>query len=276
MDTTAIIHFIGIVLFSAQIPDDPGVHAIIPRIGSTTTAVSFISNVEEHTAAIIYRQEDLLEKSTAWKTITAPNRDWEYVVLDGERVQFVTDDGNSDPVSPPPLLPRIGQGSCLSLSVAPTLTADFLPATSYRGAAGVFDIPNGRIEACDGGGARSDTRVLMQTRNMLIITAKKAGQRAKSITLDEDAVVFVVNVPPDFLTANPHPHHNPGAPHFSAYNAMLGGTCSARPEPFAPVLPGCDSPDALTSEAYKKARKNPPSRNLGLIMDPQCGNTQWP
>lgn len=276
MDTTAIIQFIGIVLFSSQIPGDPGAHAIMPRIGSTSTSISFVSGVEEHKAVILYRDDDLLEKSTAWRARPAPNNGWQYVELDGERVQFFSDADNPVPAVPA-LLPRVGAGICTSFAVAPTLAPEFLPSTSYKGAVAVFDFREGILDACESQGPRADTRLFLTTRDVLIISAKKAGERPKTITLDQDAVVFVVNVPLDYLSNNPQTvHHDTGHPHWAAYNDMLGGTCTARPKESETPLTSCDVRNAFTTAAYEEARRNPPSKGLGLIHDPQCANSQWP
>lgn len=275
MDTTAIIQFIGIVLFTGSIQTDPGVHAILPRIGSTQTSISFVTGIESHRAVILYRKEDLLERSSSWRSNPAINKDWEILDLDGEHVQFFTDADNGVPAVPG-LLPRIGRGPCAQFAVAPTLTADFLPSTSYRGAVAVFDIREGRLDSCESKGPRADTRLFLRTENVLIISAKRPGERAKTVTLDQDAVVFVANVPPDYLSNNPQHNHDPSQPHWAAYNSMLGGTCSAEPDPMHPVLATCDDPNVLTTVAYKNARANPPSKGLGVILDPQCSNSQWP
>lgn len=275
MDTTAIIQFIGIVLFTGSIQTDPGVHAILPRIGSTQTSISFVTGIENHKAVILYRKEDLLERSSTWKSSPAENKDWESITLDGEQVQFFTDADNGYPAVPTDL-PRIGRGACTQFAVAPTLTANFLPSTSYRGAVAVFDIRGGRLDSCESKGPRADTRLFLRTENVLIISAKRPGELAKTITLDQDAVVFVANVPPVYLGDTAQHNHDPSQPHWGAYNDMLGRTCSAHPDPMHPVLATCDDPNVLTTAAYKNARNRPPSKGLGVILDPQCSNSQWP
>ncbi|HEV7240102.1 MAG TPA: hypothetical protein VGQ36_12755 [Thermoanaerobaculia bacterium] len=274
MDTTAIIQFIGIVLFSAQIPNDPGIHAIVPRIAHShhpnTTVVSFVEGVEDHKAVILYRAEDRLTGSPLWKPKKL--RNWEYVELNGERVQFITDGGN-DASAVPILLPRTGAGSCDVYQVKPALRPQF--QFPYRGAAGVIDIPAGALDACETGSSRVDTRLAIKTRNVLVITAKKPGEKAKTITLDAEAVVYVANVPPSFLTDSPDVIHASGEPHWDAYNDMLDKPCASRPEPAKPVgLSSCDTIPLLT--AYKRAQNDPPTKIFPMIIDSECSNSQWP
>jgi hypothetical protein len=274
MDTTAIIQFIGIVLFSAQVPNDPGVHAIIPRIGHDhqQTVESFVDGVEEHKAVILYRKEDLLHTG-GWRADHVLHNGWEYVELDGERVEFVTD-GRNGAAEIPLQLPHTGGGLCSTYAVKPSLSPQF--QAPYRGAVGVVDIPFGTMNACESGaGSRVDTRLFIRTKGILIISAKKQGERAKTISLDEDAVVYVANVPPSFLTDDPEIHRNEGEPHWDAYNDMLGQSCSARPDPAKPVgLETCDM--RPLTEAYRSARNNPPTKGLPNILDSECSNSQWP
>ena len=276
--STAIIQFIGIALFSAAIPEDPGVKAIVPRIGDSDdgTAISFIDGVEKHKAVILFRQEDRLHNVGGWRADATLPSGWQYVELDGEYVQFITDRRDAEPADPPVDLPGLARLSCRNFFNPPTLAAEFLPKTSYKGAAGVFDIPEGRLDAClMGAGGRADTRLFLDTRNVLIITAKKPGETAKTISLDADAVVYVANVPPSYLTDDPEEVHD-HEPHWDAYNDMLGRTCADPPYPDKPFLAECYDPNRPLTAAYEEARANPPTMGLGHILDPQCSNSQWP
>jgi hypothetical protein len=276
--TTAIIQFIGIVLFSAQVPNDPGIHAILPRIGHVHTLPAHLATVpddavENHVAVILYRKEDRLHNVGGWRADGFLKNGWEYVLLDGERVQFLTDGENGKPEIPS-LLPRPDGGrSCLSGASAPHLRPAY--TAPYEAAAGVIDMPSGRLDACESSSSRIDTRLAIKTGGVLVIAAKKRGERAKTISLDEDAVVYVANVPPKFLLDDYDAPRYDGLPHWDAYNAMLDPSCGhLRPEPVKPDLQGCDG-TALT-DAYKTARKNPPSKTMPNMVDSECSNSQWP
>ena len=281
--TTAIIQFIGIVLFSAQIPNDPGVHAIVPRIEHHThtqlnySKVSVKPNadatgVEDHVAVIIYREQDRLHKVGGWRPDGALRNGWEYVRLNGEHVQFLSNGANAAPAIPNGL-PRVtSSDSCLTAARQPQLLPTF--QAPYKGAAGVIDIPSGRLDVCAansrGVTERVDTRLLINSEGVLVIAATKTGEPAKTIALDGDAVVYVANVPPYFLfTGVEKPAV--GDPHYEAYNAMLDSPCASRPQ--GELLPeSCD----LTpiSESYRIARNEPPADFK--MINSECSNTQWP
>lgn len=281
--TTAIIQFIGIVLFSSQIPNDPGVHAIVPRIeheahvhlsygDANTKPKTNVSGVEDHAAVIIYRRRDRLHKVGGWKADGGLRSDWEYVRLDGEHVQFLTNGANAAPKIPTDL-PRVAAStSCLAAAQQPNLLPSF--QSPYKGAAGVIDIPSGRLDVCAANTRsvteRVDTRLLINTEGVLVIAATKAGERAKTIALDGDAVVYVANVPPYYLfTGVEKPAV--GDPHYEAYNAMLDSPCAGRPEgTFVPD--SCDLTAISTS--YMTARKEPPADFK--MINSECSNTQWP
>jgi len=283
--TTAIIQFIGIVLFSAQVPNDPGVHAILPRIGhvhtihsNNTTAgpaeeqESFIDDVESHVAAILYRKTDRLDIPGAWRADGTLKNDWQYVLLDGEHVQFLSNGRNGQPTIPV-TLPRAGIAESCNLIAAPTLRSPF--QAPYRGTIGVIDIPAGTLDACETPSTnRVDTRLFIDTDGVLVIAATKPGNRAKTISLDADAVVYVANVPPGYVLTGEELIGG-GEPHWDAYNDMLDQPCSVRPQPEKPEgVEYCDV--SQLTEAYKAARKAPPSKDFPQMIDSECSNTQWP
>src|SRR5687767_7063085 len=142
--TTAIIQFIGIVLFSSQVPNDPGVHAILPKIGHAEH-VHYLANpkpdanatgVEDHVAAIIYRERDRLHRVGGWKKDGDLKSDWEYVLLRGEHVQFLTNSANAEPMIPAALPRAAAPSSCPTVAQQTKLSPSF--QAPYRGAAGVF------------------------------------------------------------------------------------------------------------------------------------------
>ena len=284
MDTTAIIQFIGIVLFSANVPGDPGVHAIVPRIehaqhqhisfGATQAQnINPAPGVEDHAAVIIYRTEDRLSRAGNWKKDGTLKNGWEFVELDGEQLQFLSNGVNDVPVIPADL-PRafVSANGCLK---PPSLNNAFR-GPLYKGAAAVVDIPYGTLDVCATNNRsvteRVDTNLLLKNEGVLVIAAKNwAEPHAKTIALDGDAVVYVANVPPYYLfTGVEQP--NPGEPHWEAYNAMLESPCGGRPE--GPMVKECAFLSRI-SESYRKARAYPPSDGIQLINS-ECSNSQWP
>lgn len=287
MDTsTAIIQFIGIVLFSAQIPNDPGVHAILPRItedhhhvqmisSKTETDsenVSFVDGVEEHVAVIFYRKKDLLDTVGSWRQDGTTSNGWEWVELDGEHIQFISDAKNDEPTIPASL----PHASCPAKRDLKPVTLRTQFQSPYKGAAGVIDIRGGRLDACETNtidtASRVDTRLFLKSENAIVIVGKKPGERAKTIALDSDAVVFVANVPPPMLKTGIQPMQGDSEPHWNAYNDMLDGSCDGPPIVDAKVT--FKSCDLFLSDAYKKARKSLPE--YLRIINSECSNAQTP
>jgi hypothetical protein len=281
--TTAVIQFIGIVLFSSQVPNDSGVHAILPRIGhvhqihgqqtvptTNDPNKSFVDpGVESHVAILMYHKNDRIPGG--WRRDGVLNNGWEYVRLDGERVQFLTNSSNAPP-SIPTSLPRAAAAPSCTITQT-GLQPQF--QSPYRGAIGVIDISAGTLDVCESNtkavSARVDTRLLIDTLGVLVIVAVKPGQPPKTITLDGDAVVYVANIPPKHVERESLTGRV-GDPHWVAYNDMLSGICAAPPETPPDVLEPCDL--SGISQAYKRAREKPPADFL--LINSECSNSQWP
>lgn len=280
MDTTAIIQFIGIVLFTTSVANDPGMHAILPRIGHahapggpSQAQESFVHGVEDHLALIIYREEDRLHNVGGWKMTGTLAHGWEYVRLNGEDVQFLTNGENGKPALPP-MLPRVGAApSCLTTQPL-TLRPEFQPP--YKGAAGVIDLRAGLLDTCKtkfltSSDVRIDVRMRVQTEGALVIVGRKPNERAKTISLDGDAVVYVVNVPPEYvLPGSTDPHT--GEPHWDAYNDMITRSCASAPMWPATMGPMSECDQSPLTDAYRWSRNNPPMR-FGLINS-ECSPAQ--
>lgn len=287
--TTAIIQFIGIVLFSSSIPNDPGVHAILPRIGSDhgmhismgdtkLPRESDPSQVEDHVAVVIYRNEDLLSDSGRWKTTGRLDNGWRYVELDGEHVEFLTNQRNGEPRIPAELPRPVPSESCLQVAGKPATLKDEFQGPNYKGAVAVFDIPFGTLDTCaavtPSEAERIDTALLLRTKGVVVVAAKKTTElAAKTLTLDGDAVVFVANVPPHYLLKGVPSPESQGAAHWEAYNAMLDTQCPGRPEPPRVTKP-CNL--SAISTAWKIASDRKTAPEVIRIVDSGCSNTQWP
>ena len=298
MATTAIIQFIGIVLFSSAVPNDPGVHAILPRIDHATHLVygnqplnpgdairppatdEAPAGVEDHVAVILFRKQDVLARAGTWKKTGELRSDWQFVELDGEQVQFLTNGANGVPEIPADL-PRAASSptECLVNAENPVGLKDDFHGPEYPGAAAVVDIPFGMLDVCAKKTAddpdsllRVDTTLLMKTEGVLVIAARKTTETtARTITLDGDALVYVANVPPHYVFTGTY-GATESDPHWQAYNEMLDTPCPS--EPSSPrVAEACDL--SAINEAWKTAQSEPPTPVL-MMVDSECSNSQWP
>ncbi|HEV7240101.1 MAG TPA: hypothetical protein VGQ36_12750 [Thermoanaerobaculia bacterium] len=278
--TEAVIHFIGIVMLTASVPNDPGVKAIVPRIegfavesatqrvGRGRRSSEPVRAVEPHVAAIIYEKSDKLGISN-W-TPANFRETWEYVVLQHERLQFVTSAANGTPS-----IPRDLPHACSTM----TLQAPFQPP-HYTSAAAVVDIPEGSLEVCvarqsndSPSGGRADTRLFLKTNGSFVIVATNASEPAKTITLKPDATVFLVNIPPTRLDIEtPLTSLVESLPHHQAYDAM-GGTSNCTHH--LDVSNVCKSCDESLMKKRRPARSGSSLPEI-MIIDSECSNSQWP
>ena len=271
--TEAIIHFIGIVMLTASVPNDPGVHAIVPRIdGSGTILLRRASSpskpqgVEAHTAVILYQKSKKIGISN-W-TPTTFRTTWEYVVLQGERLQFVTTAPNVTP-SIPSQLPH----ACPTM----TLQSSFQPP-DFTGAAAVVDIPEGSIDVClanpstsgDEMTRRADTRVFVKTNGSLVVVATKPNAPARTITFSADATVYIANIPPRHL-GGIQQLAVIGLPHHAAYD-LIGGTSNCTQVPnIGSISNNCGS-TVFKTAGGGEGDWSPQS----IMINSECSNTQWP
>lgn len=256
MDVTqVIIHFVGLALFSASVPNDPGVHAILPRITSSfhrherihvpeisqarmqsLPHIQYGSGVEDHVAMLVYPAA-IEDPASPWKGAAIPGAapalsSYKQVTLNGEHVRFLADGPNHSLTALPQIMPRF---TCpMTNGVKPPLTASY--QWPYAEAAAVVDIPEGVLQACKPGAVavnRIDTKLTLQTAGKLYVMATKAGV-AKTLVLKTDTRhrIYLLNVPGrwargDTLTAST------GESHYVAYYGMVGRNkssgCSGAP-----------------------------------------------
>jgi len=234
-----------------------------PNLNSTLQ----VANVEPHTAMIAFDPQALVSVK-GWKPAALGNDGWFYIELSGEHLTFVPDLAN-DAVTPPEtlLLPHLGKTHALT-------TPYTYP--NYAGAAAVFEIPTGTLNACVGSGTTSgriDTTLTLQTSDTLTITSTT---EKKSITLKAGYPVIIANVPLSYaMTHNPAGHaHN----HFQVYCAMTGqAPCSWPPPATTSTIPTkplttCDNPHFRPAAGHQTPPPPPPL----AMNDFACSNTQWP
>ena len=269
MDATQVfIHFIGIVLFSTQVSNDPGLHAILPAIPPPALAPPILQHghhpavamaalepspvaavpaapltVERHVAWLIFHK-DVVANDSQWKTTkvvkTYPQATklaaYRYVELTGEHIEFMGDTSNN----PPALIPRnMPQFSC------PTIFGlERGYQWPYSSAAAVVDIPEGTLSTCRTGLGRIDSRLRLNTTGTLTIVAAKSGVVKKLILwTTHNPTIYLTNIPPSQLKGVAAA--GTSAAHFQAYFEMIDrigfSSCSGAPlvPQGAPPVPAC-------------------------------------
>ena len=323
MDPEAIIHFVGLLVFTTQLNGTERTQIAVTRTTSAITAnptsrvvailpavkappspypmekstqraarakqpisgerVEAAEVVEPHAALIIYetwaRQEESTWPGSQLSTDTASNlSNFEYVELNGDRVEFVADRPNGR-ASIPPQLAHIGG----------TLTASYTGPT-YPSAAAVFDIPYGDLRACwskaVGTSGRLDTELRLKNSGTFTI---RSGN--KTLVLDTNATVYVVNVPMDYARA--HDLNHTARNHFLVYCRMAGISDAACKVPRPPSNSSCGEcdqneqrvdPSKGPSKGSDKTAAKPrpqPSNRIGelpivALASFECSNTQYP
>jgi hypothetical protein len=349
--TEVIILFVGLTTFTASVPNDCGLKAILPRVHYTPTTITKGTlaatvntknlrpdttdeatetapqlrqagapaavpsphqhataaqgfrltspdsrRVEDHVAVLIFETSSYIN-SPNWPRTVLPKKvanepEYSYVLLDGDRVTFVTSGGNNPPATTANLsLPHLTQVCPATAKLRP----DYVPP--YSGVAAVFNIPEGVLESCRSTaneppyGRRVDTKVTLETSGVFIISASTM-KMTKELRLRPDAAgrvrVAVANVPAKFLfgTYTPTPTGQvDGVPHVHAYYAMVGNgsACSmtltqwfdAHPEL---VLGDCAASTRFAGHLGKPVPVElvPPSLQSPAAFNFECSNTQWP
>jgi len=273
----ATIHFIGLALFSSQVPNVPGLHVLVPRVEShvheeiqLTDDVDFLQakTVEPHQAFIIYDQNDFLTE-IGWTSeslpahltrtnVSEPPR-YRFVRLSGELVKFHTDGRNAtvQNVSLPLPRPKCGAGIA-EADVAATIS---IPVGQLGTCAAHFTSTRER---------RFDTQLKLKNYGELIITAQ-AGSVLKALTLRGGATAYVANIPEEMLS-DPAWQAS-GAKHFIAYYDLITTKCPEQGlTPPTTTVKSCPvSALALTAEVLK-----PPTNLAQAITDSGCSNSAWP
>jgi len=352
--TDVVIFFVGLTVWSSQVPNDCGVKGILPRVHYTwqnnqnlqvarlgaassaakrdvaaTTALSVSSShehrqpspaviaaplhdtahVENHAAVLIFPTTSVvsnvgfpaaqgLPKTTTTSltrtTYTNTTPLFSYIPLDGDRVRFVTSPQNPPIDMSQAVLPQLRDQICPAKMQ--TLSPDFRPP--YRGAAAVFDLPEGTLRSCfsttKAQKQRLDTRLALTTTGDLIVSASTM-KTTKELRLKASPSgrieLLIANVPERFLTgdyAEQSSNALENVSHVNAYYAMgnaSGGNCNMTLTDWYNQYSGntnilqCDmSPfegagktqGSTTTAANKQIDGTVQGANF------ECSNTQWP
>jgi hypothetical protein len=290
--TTAILQFIGIVLFTRELSDDNHLQAIMPRITAsaahehaaappTKKAESVPADVEAHTAFIAFPHASYLDNKGWAPSALAVIPGYDYVRLDGEQIEFVSEKKIAPKRKGPNLTQQSQPAEELGLphlkkccSAMSTLKKQF-QGPDFSGAAAVFDVRTGKASGCRASAAaprgRVDTQLTLENDGSVTIRARK-GKVTKEIRLRGDAQVYVANLPMSSLQVRNS--RSPSAPHYEAYYAMAdGGTrCENFQCALDATMPACKAklPARLQPGMGIKPKSGPDS------IDYECSNSQWP
>ena len=280
MDKIAIIHFIGLALFSTQVPGNEGaLRVLLPRIEqhqSATTNHTMTSSgtgttmrrIESHVAAIIYKESDLLQE-IGWDTeplpshMLAPNAapaTYRLARLDGERLTFMA---TSDNAAAQPSQLRLPKPSC-----GMRLARKFDVAASVA-------IPAGTLESCkDRDRSRYDTRLSLKNKSVITLWAESDDVRegpTKALIFNGDATVYVVNIPAATISDMPAGESMTTA-HYLAYYTLLRSRTDRNCERTL-----VNPPDDLTACAPLPFLVTPPApEGVMFLVNSECSNTAWP
>ncbi|MFL6244730.1 MAG: hypothetical protein ACJ74H_01805 [Thermoanaerobaculia bacterium] len=336
------VFFVGLTTFTPGAPNDCGLKAILPRVvysglqirddyhvhnmsaapqlreaatpphrqldsrgpyGARAYRVEE-PHVEDHIAVLIFETSAYVS-NVNWPIKNLPavvgKPQYSYAPLDRDRVRFLTS-GATNPQAtlanmPLPHLPQI-------CSATTKLRRDYLPP--YAGAAAVFDIPEGSLQACLSTaqhapyGQRIDTKIQLKTSGDFVISASTMKQ-AKELRLkaasNGQLNVAVANVPVGFVNGNyaPKPANAiDGVPHVHAYYAMGDADASSCTQTLTdwynnthPNVPPCSIPSSFEGLGKMAATRNqrsdinlavlpPVLGEKSVIYNFECSNTQWP
>ncbi|HYK05845.1 MAG TPA: hypothetical protein VE974_29130 [Thermoanaerobaculia bacterium] len=240
--TDVLIFFVGLTVWSEQIPSDCGVKAILPRVvHEKQRSQEPTPHVQNHAAGIVFRADSFVslegwecprilgtDQSVPCDAATAPTEAFWYVLLDGDPVRFLTNGATNVPASLQGVtLPRLQQDLC---PLRPALTGPYQPP--YSGAAAVVTLPVGTLQACisvppDSDG-RLDTRLQLKTDGNLVIdgsTMRETKQlQLKSRPAGGPIEVMIANVPETYYLGDvmkPTGNQINGISHENAYRAMV-------------------------------------------------------
>lgn len=297
----ATIHFIGLALFSTQVPNEDGLRVLLPRIEhrqaaankttttttNTTTATTTTLNkqvltrdplndhisikaVESHNAYIIFEEDDLLQE-IGWKSDAVPAHmikesdppvRYRLVRLNGERVTFLANGVNPPAAAAPAELPKPKCGTAVSRVSLRTVTA-------------MVSIPEGYLNTCavqfdEPAETRVDTELKLNNKGLITVWATVFGE-TRALILKGDARVFVANVPYGMIFDPDYAKH--GASHYHAYYDLLktSGQCPHGLE-HAPVSIRSCPMTSFRLAGDVRGFKN----NLNEAINSDCSNSTWP
>ena len=279
-----IVHFVGLALFSSQVPNDCGLKAILPRVfytaSKTAQAATKTRHVEDHEAVLIFRTDSYVSGSTWGKPIPVPKikgqtGSYEYVKLNGDRVRFDSGIDNQGLDFDRPQLPPL-VALCPAMT---TLDRRFEPP--YNGAAAVFDLPQGSVKACNAG-SRIDTEVKFNGDDTFVVSAStmRITKELRLRPLGGKVELIVANVPVNCLRNGvcepPSATAMNGMSHVNVYYGMVSKSTSCNKTIADWVATTTEVPSALCSIVLPLAAGGPVRDGRTEMTDLECSNSRFP
>jgi hypothetical protein len=303
-----IMQFVGLCMFSNQVPNDDGLKVILPQVVyhdprivtermSMATAhhigepVVSVPNgpqrhVEDHIAIMAFKMSSYMTHVN-WAAPTPLPGDptYGYVKLDGDRLRIETG-------LPDPKVGILGDLKLPPLKTLCPLMATLAPGFQppYAGAAAVFDLPQGTVNSCSAG-LRVDTEVKLDVGGTFVISASTMRSR-KEIRFRGNGVVelIVANIPTSCLSAagcTPvDPSSIAGVSHAHAYYAMgtQSASCNASVQAWFNSATAAEKPAAPCVMTIPAAAGGSGMAEVGKLAAPsstqatnfECSNTKWP
>jgi hypothetical protein len=298
--TDVLIFFVGLTMWSDQLPNDCGVKAILPRVvHDMPNTGRDTPHVQNHMAAIVF-PADSYDSQTGWAepatlmsgtgAPTPPGQVFKYLVLDCDTVRFVTDAADNSPANLSGLtLPRLQRDLCPARQ---TLNAGYqLP---YGEAAAVVYVPAGALRTClsvpEDSEGRLETRLQLKTAGNLVISAGTMREPNKQLRLKPPPdggplQVMIANMPAPYYLGN---HAKPrtgaidGMSHEKVYYAMsgpTGSTCAMGLRDWWNQLQDPDEIFLCSATTVTGTATVPPIISTTLSTSGanfECSNTRWP
>lgn len=277
---TLIVRIIGLATVTDAVPNDCGVHVIVPRVeysAGSHAQHGTSKHVEDHTAFLVVHKDNYDDAKSTWKLKTLPAyKDYRYVELDGDEIRVITDAANDPPSLQNLKLPSL-KGCCTKPGTPNTLKEAY--QAPYTGAAAVLDVHGGIITGCSvpatGAQSRYDTEIAMKHRGAVKISGdtmkvrKEIRLKGLPIIGAKQSVVYIANLPTCFLTNTCKPKPATAAdsaPHSDVYMAMMSNSAACKKsllQCLPPKPANCQSP-----MIHNKGK----SQALSF----ECSNTKWP
>ncbi|HYI11803.1 MAG TPA: hypothetical protein VEK57_22290 [Thermoanaerobaculia bacterium] len=278
---TLVVRVLGLATVTDQVPNDCGVHVIVPRVKyHAHPGVKTPPQVEDHTAILVVPKENY-DTTSSWIMVTLPAfPNYVYTKLNGDQLRMLTDATNPAPSLQGLRLPSL-QGCCKVSVPSAKLRSTF--QAPYTGAAAVLDVAGGQISACRaparGTEYRYDTEILLNHNGVARIsgdTMKVSKEvRLKNLPVATRGVVYIANLPTCFISGTCPTTKATTAPdgraHLHAYYAMLQGDTSKCQGSLKNCMTGSTPGDCTT----------PMIRDAGGVGGKQaftfeCSNTKFP
>lgn len=261
---TAVLQFVGLILFSHELSPDRALIGLAPRISGhashhgapppamaktiarrekSETRPEVVDTVEEHAAFIAFPARDYLS-SKGWPPSGLETANgYLFVRLDGEHVTFRSE-GRFGTVSSTAEVDLLGRKSSHERLDRDAMGLPHLQpcckgaklkkefqAPDYPGAVAVFHLPSLKVKGCNANSkdvnvnaSRVDSRTAIDNNGVLVIAATRKGQE-KTMRVNGNATIIVAHMPMDVITGKRGGGGN--ARHYQAYYDMIEeGSCS--------------------------------------------------